>query len=409
MAGILSNGLVQTGLVLASPFLLPKALHAVQRYLNPSPAGTRAPLHPGMKATRPRPLPDDPRYAALRLFVLALGLSVCIFTALNPPHNLFLDLSPPRSLLQRLFPTLRPPVDLRVATETLAKAWMAHLRRDLTEQELALAQRLQTLDARLAYVAYGAGPLMGCSWCRPPGTTSAAGLLGVDYLLALAPGLAVAYLTVLAAMGVLLAGNGRVKYRRWAVVAVVVGGLVEGYWRLTWNGARGGIGGSVSMLHSDLHLLRSALFALLLLLSYFAPPSAPPSHPSTASIVAPAVASIAAQTESVLHRLRALSVLRMAVLHNDSYREKVTAFWSSASLESSLARSSPAVCALIEEQVQSAVKPFRAWLEGAMRPLGEVGAEEAEEGEEGEEGEETGEEQDGQEEGEERKEEPLTA
>ncbi|BGP19570.1 hypothetical protein JCM10213_000170 [Rhodosporidiobolus nylandii] len=376
MASLLSNGLVQTALVFASPVLLPKALRLVQRFLNPQPAGQRVAAHPG--APPQPPAKDGRRYAALRLFVLALGVSVALVSALHPPHNLFLSLSPPSSLLDQLTPLLRSPLDLRLATETLAKAWQASLGRALSEDELALAQRLQTLDARLAYIAYGAGPLMNCTWCRPPGTSTASGLLGTDYLLAIAPGVAIAYLSALAAVGVLLAGNGRQKYRKWAVVAAVVGAVAECYARLTWNGARGGIGGSVTMLHSQLHLTRSLSFAFAIILAYLVPPFSSPLPPSTAHIVAPTLGVIAAQTENVLHRLRALSVQRMAVLHRDEYREKVTSFWSSASHESALARSSPAVQALLEQQVKPAVEPFRAWLEGAMRPIG-VAAEEEDE------------------------------
>ncbi|GAA5900089.1 hypothetical protein JCM6882_002611 [Rhodosporidiobolus microsporus] len=400
MSSLLSNGLVQTALVFASPLLVPKALRLVQRFLNPAPKGKRTSLGPGVGAAgRPPPPPDDPRYAALRLFVLALGVSVAIFTALSPPHNLFLSLSPPHSLPATLFPLLRPPLDLRLASQTLANLWQTSLSRPLSEADLALLQRLQTLDARLAYIAYGAGPLMTCSWCRPPGTATAAGLLGTDYLLAAAPGIAVVYLSVLAATGVLLSGNGRKRWRKWAVGVTVAAAAWEVWERLTWDGARGGIGGTVTMLHSKLHLLRSLFALALLLAAYFAPPQAPPHAPSTAQLVAPPIVAVTQQAESVLHKLRALSMLRMAVLHSDETREKVTSFWSSASAESTLARSSPAVQSLLQaEELRSAVGPFRAWVEGAMGAPG-VRVEQEGEEEEEEEEEEGGKEGGGPEEG----------
>ncbi|GAA6012816.1 hypothetical protein JCM10207_005371 [Rhodosporidiobolus poonsookiae] len=422
MSGLLSNGLVQTALVFAAPVLVPKGYHLLQRFLNPQPAGKRTALHPSL--ARPPPPRDVPRYAALRLFVFALGISVALFTALNPPHNLFLLLSPPLSLLQQLFPLLRQPLDLRLATETLARLWSTHLGRPLSDDELALAQRLQTLDARLSYIAYGAGPLMGCEWCRPPGSTdgsagSTLGLVGTDYILALLPGIAVAYLSVLAAAGVMLSGNGRKRYRKWAVGATVAAGVYEMYRRVSWDGARGGIGQTVTMLHTTLHLHRSLFALFLLTISFLAPPHSPAAQPSSAALVAPALASLAAQTEAVLHRLRALSVLRMAVLHRDEYREQVTSFWRSAARESALARKDPNVRDLLRTQVAPAVEPFRAWVEGAMRAPGVVEEEEEErEGEEGErekngEQEEDGEREkaiDGKEEEEEVEEEPpLTA
>ncbi|BGP51203.1 translation termination factor GTPase eRF3 [Rhodotorula kratochvilovae] len=282
--------------------------------------------------------------------------------------NLFLALSSPRSALARLFPLLRTPLDLRVATESLARAWSSSLGRPLSDEELALASRLQTLDARLAYIAYGAGPLLQCGWCRPPGSASAAGLLGTDYLLAIAPGVSVAYLAALAGCGLLLSGNGRERWRKWAVMATLAGALYELWERLTWDGARGGIGGNVTMLHSQLHLLRTLFSTLLLVLSFLAPaaPLAPPT-PSTSALVGPAVASIAAQSEAVLHRLRALSVQRMAVLHDDDMREKINAFWASASHESDLARADPQVRRIVE-QLRAEAGPsetFSAWVEGS--------------------------------------------
>ena len=352
-------------------------------------------------------------------------------------QNLFLSLSTPHSTLSTLFPLLRRPLDLRLSTDTLARLWTASLagRRPLSDDERLLASRLQTLDARLAYIAYGAGPLTQCAWCRASsgGSGSAAGLLGTDYLLSVLPGVSVAYLTALAGSGLLLAGNGRERWRVWAVVAVLGAAGYELWLRLTWDGARGGVGGSVTMvrpcsscflraslnsdlsfslsrpqLHSKLHLLRTLFSALLLIASYLAPAaSVPPAQPTTATLVAPVVVSLAAQNEAVLHRLRALSMQRMAVLHDDDMRDKVrsfpslsssrsasetrpltqypasctqvTAFWSSASHESALARADPAVRRIVEAQLRaggdaSPSAAFKVWVEGVMRPPGAPGA-----------------------------------
>lgn len=274
-------------------------------------------------------------------------------------QNLFLSLSTPHSTLSRLFPFLRHPLDIRLATETLARAW-SHtlLHRPLDEPELALLNRLQSLDARLVYIAYGAGPLMQCEWCRPPGgggSTSSLGgtIIGLDYLLASAPTILIAYLTTLAACGLLLSGNGRQHWRIWIVLAIVGGVGAEAYMRLTWDGGRGqaAAGGSISMvrsllslspctcitdhapprtplqIHSQLHVLRSLFFASLLSISYLAPASfaSLPAHlqPGTSTIVAPALAAITNQGEDALQRLRALSIARMAVLHEDRSRKEV--------------------------------------------------------------------------------------
>ena len=98
---------------------------------------------------------------------------------------------------------------------------------------------------------------MQCEWCRPPGgggSTSSWGgaLIGLDYLLASAPTILIAYLTTLAACGFLLSGNGRQRWRIWIVLAIVGGVGAEAYMRLTWDGGRGqaAVGGSISMVRS---------------------------------------------------------------------------------------------------------------------------------------------------------------
>lgn len=506
MSGLLSNGLTQTALVRALlllvmphalPHLPPPVLAARREPLPrptrhpprtalaqprakgnprtpPPPSATAAPTTttttPARQpvARRLSPLCRHPRRLARPLLSPVSStrahrpprsLSPLRDSPPSAPQNLFLSLSSPHSTLSLLFPLLRRPLDLRLSTDTLARAWAASLPRGrtLTDSERLLASRLQTLDARLAYIAYGAGPLTQCAWCRAPtgaARAGGAGVGGTDYLLAVLPGVSVAYLAALAGSGLLLSGNGRERWRSWAVLCVVAAAGYELWARLTWDGARGGVGASVTMvraflwgplvglvhpqlttrtpgprqLHSKLHLLRTVFSALLLLLSCLAPPSLAPSpHPSTAALVAPAVASLAAQGEAVLHRLRALSLQRMAVLHGDATRtkvrssplllpppmgahltkrhetkkqhEQVTSFWAAAAHESRLARGDPAVRAIVEEQLRGGGAgagegegegegpsgTFRAWVEGIMRPLGGVDGG----GEEGE-GEETG-------------------
>lgn len=73
--------------VISAPYLLPKGIRLVQYFLNPTPKGTRVPAHPAL-ANRPPPrtLVDSPRLAIFRLFLVALGVSVAVFSALSPPH-----------------------------------------------------------------------------------------------------------------------------------------------------------------------------------------------------------------------------------------------------------------------------------------------------------------------------------
>jgi hypothetical protein len=74
-------------------------------------------------------------------------------------------------------------------------------------------------------------------------------IIGLDYLLASAPTILIAYLTTLAACGLLLSGNGRQRWRVWIVIAIAGGVAAEAYMRLTWDGGRGqaASGASISM------------------------------------------------------------------------------------------------------------------------------------------------------------------
>lgn len=103
---------------------------------------------------------------------------------------------------------------------------------------------------------------MQCEWCRPPaggGSSSSSSswggtIIGLDYLLASAPTILIAYLTTLAACGLLLSGNGRQRWRIWIVLAIVGGVGAEAYMRLTWDGGRGqaAAGASISMVSARL-------------------------------------------------------------------------------------------------------------------------------------------------------------
>lgn len=65
------------------------------------------------------------------------------------------------------------------------------------------------------------------------------------------PGLALEYLSLLAIVGLLLAGH-RLHWRRWCTCAIVLAGLAEAGTRLNWQGTRGGpSGGSVVMVCSQ--------------------------------------------------------------------------------------------------------------------------------------------------------------
>lgn len=200
--------------------------------MNPRPAGsTRTSLNPSYHP--PLPAPTSPPHALFRLLLFSLALSLSLFTALSPPTNIFLSLSTPHSLLSTLIPIFRTPLDLRLATETLSRLWSQRLSRPLLPDELALLGRLQTLDSRIAYIAFGTAPLMTCTWCRTGGGQQ------MDYLILIAPNLMLLYLLATMTVGMLLSGD-RSHWRKWLVGALVVGGVMEAYMRASWRLPRGG-------------------------------------------------------------------------------------------------------------------------------------------------------------------------
>ncbi|GAA5846137.1 hypothetical protein JCM3766R1_005648 [Sporobolomyces carnicolor] len=378
---MLDSGLVQTGLLLVAPFLVPSALKHVQAFLNPSPRGATKTKTSVARANVKRERAKDGRQlATFRLFVLTFGVSIALFTALLPPHNLFLSLSKPHSWASRWFPILRYPLDIRLATETIHRAWVHQLSRPLTESEASLVQRLQTLDARLSYIAYGATPLLHCSWCKPFATSQGRGGGGGDYLVSILPGVAIAWLSILTGIGFLLTGNGRERWRIWAAVAALAGCANELWKRLVWEGLRGGggwtQGQTVSMLHSTLHVQRSIFAALCFIVAYLAPaalvsddPSRGYERSSTSAIVAPSIRGLVKQSEQLLETLRTLSLERMAILHDDDYRSQVNHFWSTASQESHLARADPTVQALLDQSRDSeASLEFDAFVDRSFGP-----------------------------------------
>lgn len=75
--------------------------------------------------------------------------------------------------------------------------------------------------------------MLGCTWCRSP---SSGGSL--DFVLYNLPAIALGYLTVLGAVGLLTAGP-RGKWRKWGVWAMLGAGVAELYTRLSMVPMRG--------------------------------------------------------------------------------------------------------------------------------------------------------------------------
>lgn len=211
---------------LVLPFILPKVINGVRAWKE---AKSNGPTQPS-QSSPPIPSSNSPS----RLLLLSLALSLSFFSVAFAPPNIFLSLSPPRTMLETI-PVLRQSLDIRTSTEILASRWERQSG-ELAVDQLNLLARLQTLDARIAYVTHGAAPLLHCNWCKNP--SSLDGGHHMDYLLYNSPSFAMAYLIILSLLGVMTGGN----YRRWRTLLFWgVGGAaaVESWYRITWDTTSG--------------------------------------------------------------------------------------------------------------------------------------------------------------------------
>ena len=185
--------------------------------------------------------------------------------------------------------------------------------------------------------------LVACEWCKSPSATGGP----KDHLVFVLPGIALMYIAVLVAVGVLTAGQ-RLRWRSWAVWSLAAAAMAEVYVRLSYVGIRATAVTMVrpsqllpvhysadppGQLHSQLHAARFAFFALLLTLSFFAPcaPTPDPRLSTSTTYLAPTLAALTAQTEALVNRLRAVSLQRMALLHDGDSRDKVRFYSVSSS------------------------------------------------------------------------------
>ena len=144
-------------------------------------------------------------------------------------QNLFL--APAQSPAQQLLPLLRPTLALHTPKELLASLWQRDVGRALTDdQSHLIGACTSSLDARKLYLAFGAAPLVECTWCRADDFAGRG-----DFVAFVMTSVVGTYLAVTALGAGLLSGE-RVRWRGWYVVLVVVAFLGEVWWRLNWAG-----------------------------------------------------------------------------------------------------------------------------------------------------------------------------
>lgn len=176
------------------------------------------------------------KYDYITTIILSFAFLFYFYSAISPPQNIFLSLAPSssKSMLSRVMPVLRKPLHIRTPTDQLAKKWSTQTKKDLSQDSLLLLSRLQNLDARLAYIAYGEKPLLYCEWCRSPSS----GNYNLDYFFYNLPFLALSYLILLVILGSATFGD----WNYWRIIMVIGAGAgftgeITWRWWLTTIGA----------------------------------------------------------------------------------------------------------------------------------------------------------------------------
>ncbi|KAM0791039.1 hypothetical protein ACM66B_004335 [Microbotryomycetes sp. NB124-2] len=306
---------------LAAPFVLPRALQLAYSWLHVTPKGTRTPLNAHVQGhihaagtTDTRHSRDNATTSVIRLAIASVAVSLSLVRALTAPHNLFLSLAPSSNILHLVLPVLRTPLDVRTSTDSLARAWLAKLgRSQLDDDQLALLGRMQTLEARMIYIAHGKDALLNCHWCNPT-------LASSDFLILTLVSLVVHYLVALGVVGFLTTSD-RIQWRRWLVGTVIGGALVEVWSRLNW---RGSTGGQVVMINAECLFVRHCFLAATFALSYFAKPKAPePEWTGTVDVLQGTMQALSDRSGLLLDELQIHETERRVFATNELLRQRV--------------------------------------------------------------------------------------
>ncbi|KAK4046355.1 hypothetical protein OIV83_006136 [Microbotryomycetes sp. JL201] len=254
--------------------------------------------------------PADTSSSVVRLGLASVAISYALVRAIQAPDNLFLILAPSQSLFDLVLPVLRTPLDVRISTDSLARLWLARLGQSkLDDGQLALLGRMQTLDARLIYIAYGKDALLNCQWCSPTVGSS-------DYLALTLVSLCVNYLITLGVAGALTSGA-RSHWRRWLAGAIISGAAIEIWSRLSWRSTTAGL---ILMCL----FLRQLLFAATIALAYFAKPKASQlPWTGTADVLQDTLQALSDRSGALVDELQMHETERRVFATNELLRQRV--------------------------------------------------------------------------------------
>jgi hypothetical protein len=263
-----------------------------------------------------RPVPADARRALNILFI-----AVAVFLVLSLPR--FAD--------ENIFAR----TEARLMTEnSVLFARLAAQRpgETLTDSDLRLRDRLQTMDGRLLYLQYGHDVLANCPFC----TTKEA----ETFLYYAAPAIAAPHLLHLAIIGFItahtVAGPDAARWRVWAGFGALALGLAEFYVTVYYDqtGNRAAVRASdISFFHWNVRTIRYIAFALfdsvLAYLIYLAATRRfflVPSPPMEEAIERTAV--LASRIEAQVVKTQSLGALRNAVMREPKLRTQLEQYWA---------------------------------------------------------------------------------
>ncbi|WAQ83935.1 hypothetical protein PtA15_4A385 [Puccinia triticina] len=305
--------------------------------------------HPFKKSQAPTPNPGSPpkkkpevlpprRYLRPHTFFLGLLLLA---------HSVRFWSTNPR----KINPFRQTNLLLNVPSTTLVSSLERYYRAKGIEEtpyeQARLVRRLNTLDARLVYSTVGPEAFLHCSWCRTPSSKSN----GSDHLYFTLSRLGLQYATLLLAIGIMTTGASRLgmKRRVWRTrlailsmfyfafeaatlsLLVYVPSLLTAMdnSRMTWD---------------TLFPLRAAFFPLILIASWWGVISESPKEPlSPIAKTGLGLATVAAELDGLVNRLRLTALQRTALMKDGSYRAQINQFWENVESQASLASSTPSI------------------------------------------------------------------
>ncbi|KAJ3477839.1 hypothetical protein NLI96_g10187 [Meripilus lineatus] len=181
----------------------------------------------------------------------------------------------------------------------------------LPKQLESLLNRLSSFEFRTLYVRFGQNVLQDCEHCKTFD----------EYALNALPGPLLQYIREAFIIGLItITGSFRERWRTYAIGALVIAAVVEGYYTLTADITIPKDGRGTFMLHDTLWTLRHIFFLLLPLLIHTRPPTPP--IDTTFSLI---------QTHETLKthltRLTSLKYMRGALMRDPQLRASAAQWW----------------------------------------------------------------------------------